>query len=147
MGVRRWRSMRAVLTGSLLLGAVFTASVLVGIAGPASPATAVAPFDIATTSLPNATPGTPYSAVNLQAGNVGVSVSPYVTTLKWKKVAGPTGLKVSKGGVLSGTPRKKLAAGTSSITVKVTERVTTLNGKKKVRTKTTAEATIPLTIT
>ncbi|MGA3149139.1 MAG: hypothetical protein ABSF33_16940 [Acidimicrobiales bacterium] len=139
--------MRAVLTRRLLCCAVLTAPVLVGIAGPASPAAAVAPFKVATTSLPGATPGTPYAAVTLRAANVGVSVSPYVTTLKWKKVYGPTGLKVSKAGVLSGTPRKKLAAGTSSITVKVTERMTTLNGKKKVRTKTTVEATIPLTVT
>jgi len=29
----------------------------------------------------------------------------------------------------------------------VTEQVTTLNGKKKVKTKTTVESTIPLTIT
>ena len=39
-----------------------------------------------------------------------------------------------------------LAAGPSSVTVKVTETVTTLKGTKKVETKTTARATIPLTI-
>lgn len=48
MGVRRWRRMRAVLTGSLLFGGLLTASALVGIAGPASPATAVGTFSIAT---------------------------------------------------------------------------------------------------
>jgi hypothetical protein len=48
--------------------------------------------------------------------------------------------------VLSGTPNKKLAGGPSSVTVQVTETVTTLNGKKKVKTPTTVQATIPLTI-
>jgi hypothetical protein len=49
--------------------------------------------------------------------------------------------------VLSGTPNTKLAAGPTSVTVQVTETVTTLNGTKKVKTKTTVQATIPLTIT
>ena len=57
------------------------------------------------------------------------------------------GLNLSSTGVLSGTPSTKLAAGPSSVTVQVTETVTTLNGKKKVKTKTTVQATIPLTIT
>ena len=59
----------------------------------------------------------------------------------------PKGLKLSSAGVLSGTANKKLVAGTSSVTVQVTETVITLNGKKKVKTPTTVEATIPLTIT
>jgi hypothetical protein len=67
--------------------------------------------------------------------------------LKWKKLSLPKGLKLSKTGVLSGTPSTKLTAGPSSVKVKVTETVTTLNGKKKVKTKTTVQATIPLTIT
>jgi hypothetical protein len=104
-------------------------------------------FYIATTSLLSATPGTAYSPVTLQAANLGVSTSPYVTTLKWKKLSLPKGLKLSKTGVLSGTPSTKLTAGPSSVKVKVTETVTTLNGKKKVKTKTTVQATIPLTIT
>jgi hypothetical protein len=62
--------------------------------------------------------------------------------LKWKKVTLPKGLKLSSTGVLSGTPSAKLAA-PSSVTVKVTETVTTLNGKKKVKTPTTVQATIP----
>jgi Putative Ig domain len=45
----------------------------------------------------------------------------------------PKGLKLSSTGVLSGTLNKKLAAGPSSATVQVTETVTTLNGKKKVK--------------
>lgn len=55
-------------------------------------------------------------------------------------------LKLSSKGVLCGTPSKSLAAGPSSVAVKVTETVTTLNGTKKVKTPTTAEATIPPTI-
>ena len=79
--------------------------------------------------------------------DVGISTSPYNTTLKWKKVHLPKGLKLSSAGVLSGTPNKHLAAGPSSVTVQATETVTTLNGRKKVKTKTTVQATIPLTIT
>ena len=86
-----------------------------------------------------------YGPVVLQAANVGTSTSPYSTTLKWKKVTLPKGLNLSRAGVLSGTPNKKLAA-PNSVTVQVTETVITLNGKKKVKTKTTAQATIPLTI-
>ncbi len=106
------------------------------------------PFGIATTSLPNATPGTKYlPTVTLQADGIGTSAPGYTTTLKWAKVSLPKGMKLSSSGVLSGTPSKTLAAGPSSVTVKVTETVTTLNGTKKVKTKTTAEATIPLAIT
>jgi hypothetical protein len=68
-------------------------------------------------------------------------------TLKWKKVSLPKGLKLSKTGVLSGTPSTKLLAGTTSVKVQVTETVTTLNGKHKVKTKTTVQATILLSIT
>jgi hypothetical protein len=106
-----------------------------------------ATFSISTSTLPPATPGTAYGPVTLQAANVGTSTSPYSTTLKWKKVTLPKGLKLSSAGVLSGTPSAKLAAGLSSVTVQVTETVTTLNGKMKVKTKTTVQATIPLTIT
>ncbi len=104
-------------------------------------------FRITTFSLPSATPGIAYGPVTLQVAGEGTSSSPYMTTLKWKKVRLPKGLKLSKTGVLSGTPSKKLTAGTSSIKVSVTETVTTLNGKKKVKTKTTVQATIPMTIT
>jgi hypothetical protein len=104
-------------------------------------------FRISTSALPNAIPGTPYGPVTLQVADPGTSTSPYTTTLKWKKITLPKGLKLSSAGVLSGTPSTKLAAGPSSITVQVTETVTTLNGTKKVKTKTTVQATIPLTIT
>jgi hypothetical protein len=65
------------------------------------------------------------------------------------KDALPKGLRLSSAGVLSGTPNKKLVAGSSSVTVQVTETVTILNGnngKKKVKAKATVQATIPLTI-
>jgi hypothetical protein len=104
-------------------------------------------FGITTTSLPPATPGTAYGPMALQVGNLGTSTSPYVTTVKWHKVALPRGLRLSSAGVLSGTPNKKLAASPSSVTVQATEKVITLNGKMKVKTKTTAQVMIPLTIT
>jgi hypothetical protein len=107
----------------------------------------VEPFGISTTSLPNATPGTAYGPVTLTTQEAGVSTSPNVTTLKWKKVALPKGLKLSSTGVLSGTPSSKLLADPNSATVQVTETVITLNGKMKVKTPTTVEATIPLAIT
>ena len=106
----------------------------------------VSPLTIIISSLPPATPGTAYGRVTLHAANLGVSTSPYVTTLKWHKVTLPKGLKLSSAGVLSGTPNKKLIPRTSSVTVQTTETVTTLNGKEKVKTKTTVQATIPLTI-
>ncbi len=84
-------------------------------------------FRITTSSFPCAAPGVAYGPVTLQEAGAGTSVSPYVTTLKWRKVNLPKGLKLSKDGMLSGTPNKKLAA----VTVQVTETVTTLNGKKK----------------
>jgi hypothetical protein len=104
-------------------------------------------FGISTTTLPPATPGTAYGPVVLQAGNLGTSTTPYVTTVKWHKVALPRGLRLSSAGVLSGTPNKKLAASPSSVTVQATEKVITLNGKMKVKTKTTVQVMIPLTIT
>ena len=100
------------------------------------------PFEISTTSLTHATPGTPYGPVTLLTTSPDASTSPFVTTLKWKKVTLPKGLKLSSGGMLSGTPNAKLAA-PSSVTVQVTETVITLNGKKKVKTKTTVQATLP----
>ena len=104
-------------------------------------------FHITTSSHPSAAPGVAYGPVTLQEAGAGTSDPPYVTTLKWKKVTLPKGLKLSRDGVLSGTPNAKLAAGLNSVTVQVTEKVTTLNGKKKVKTETTVQATIPLTIT
>ena len=42
-------------------------------------------FYISTTSLPTATISLTYGPVTLQAAGLGVSASPFVTTLKWKK--------------------------------------------------------------
>ncbi len=68
-------------------------------------------FGIVTTSLPGATRGVAYGPVSLQEAGAGISVGPYVTTIKWAKgtvvapvTALPKGMKLSKTGVLSGTP-------------------------------------------
>jgi YVTN family beta-propeller protein len=103
-------------------------------------------FTITTSSLPACTTGVAYGPVALQEAGAGTSTSPYTTTLKWKKVTLPKGMTLSSAGVLSGTPSSKLVGGSSSITVQVTETVTTLNGRRKVKTTTTVQATIPLTI-
>ena len=128
------------LTAHVADGTDFTAAD----GGPQS--ISVAGFAITTSSLPSATPGVSYGAVTLQTAGAGTSTSPYTTTLKWKKVTLPTGLRLSSAGVLSGTPSSKLVGGSSSITVQATETVTTLNGRRKVKTTTTVEATIPITI-
>ncbi len=47
------------------------------------------------------------------------------------------------GGALAGTPNTELVADANSVTVQVTETVTTLNGTKKVKSATTVKATIP----
>ncbi len=107
----------------------------------------VSNFYIFTSSLPTAMPGTAYGPVMLEASNLGASASPHVTTLKWNGVELPKGLKLSSSGVLSGIPSAKLFPGAYFVVVQATETVTTLNGKKKVKTKTTVQATIPLTIT
>ena len=104
-------------------------------------------FYISTTSLPTATISLTYGPVTLQAAGLGVSASPFVTTLKWKKLTPlPRGLRMSSAGVLSGTAGRRAVAGQTSVTVQVTESVTTLNGTRTVKTKTTAQATIPLTV-
>jgi hypothetical protein len=99
-------------------------------------------FGISTNSLPTATPGTSYGPVPLQAGGLGVSTTGYTTTLRWKKVTLPKGLTLSPSGDLAGTPKARSAA-PGSVTVQVTETVTTLNGKKRVKNQMTALATIP----
>ena len=126
-------------------GSSYPAADVTGLDATATPSVTISTSDfyIATASLPPAAPGTPYGPVTLQVANEGTSTSPYATTLKWKKVTLPKGLKLSSAGVLSGTPTAKLAAPTS-VTVQATETVTTLNGTKKVKTKTTVQATIPM---
>jgi YVTN family beta-propeller protein len=104
-------------------------------------------FAIVVPNLLPATPGSTYGPVALQAANLGASTSPFVTTLKWKAISLPKGLKLSSAGVLSGMPSKKLAAGPSSLSVQVTETVIKLNAKgKPVKIKTVVQAVIPLAI-
>ena len=103
-------------------------------------------FSISTAILPPATPGAAYGPVTLHAAPAGVSTAPYTTTLKWKKLFLPKGLKLSSAGVLSGTPNSKLTAGQTAIVVQATETVITLNGTKKVKTKTPVQRTIPLSL-
>ncbi len=104
-------------------------------------------FTVATSSLSSATPGTAYGPVTLQAANLGTSTSPYTTTVKWFGAELPKGLTLSSAGVLSGTPSTNLMPGTYSVVVQATETVTTLSGRTKVKTPTTVQAAIPLTIT
>jgi len=103
-------------------------------------------FEVSPVSLSPATPAMTYGPLTLQAVNLGMSTSPFTTTLKWKKVSLPKGLKLSSTGVLSGTLNKALTGGLSSVSVQVTESVTNVDGKQKVKTATTALATIPLSI-
>jgi len=104
-------------------------------------------LNIVTSALPGAARGTAYGPVRLVAAGQGVSSSPHATALTWAKVALPKGLRLSRTGVLSGTPSKKLAAGPTTVTVQVTETVTMVSGRSKSRTKSTVKATIPLTVT
>jgi hypothetical protein len=86
---------------------------------------------VETASLPEAKRGTPY-AFELKASG---GIPPY----KWKKVGAlPKGLKLSKTGVISGTPSTKLAPGVYSVGVKVSD------SKKK--GKDSATATLMLTV-
>jgi hypothetical protein len=72
------------------------------------------PLHVTTTSLPEGSRGTPYSA-SLQAEG---GSPPY----KWKKLGAlPKGLKLSKTGSITGTPSTKIAAGSYSISVQVTD--------------------------
>ena len=132
--------------GNCTLVAHVGAGVLWGAADGSPQTYAVLGFQVTTVTLPTATHGSSYGPVTLQAAGAGLSASPYATVLKWGKVTLPKGLKLSSTGVLSGVVSAKQAVGPSSITVKVTETVTTLNGKKKVKTVTSVQAVIPLII-
>ncbi|HUH80886.1 MAG TPA: nidogen-like domain-containing protein [Solirubrobacteraceae bacterium] len=69
-------------------------------------------FAVTTESLPAASRGVAYSYQLAAAGGT--------TPFKWKKVGKlPKGLKLSKAGVLSGTPSSKLAPGSYQLTVAV----------------------------
>jgi large repetitive protein len=91
----------------------------------------VAGLKITTTSpLPSATIGTPYSQqLTATGGNA---------PLKWSKSGSlPKGLKLSKSGLLSGTPSSKAIPGTYSFSIKVTDAS---------KPKQTATATFNLTV-
>ena len=105
-------------------------------------------MNIVPAPLPSATPGAAYTSTQLQVLGVTPSVTGYTTKVKWKKVTLlPPGLKLSKTGVLSGTPNSRLGAGVVSITVQVTEKVTTFVGGVKTITSSTVQGTLSLTIT
>ena len=98
-------------------------------------------------SLPAATRGKSYGPVALHTGGASKSSPGYTTSFRWAKVTLPKGLTLSSTGILAGTPSTTLSAGLSSVTVKATETVTTVDGSTRVVTKTTVQATIHLTIT
>ncbi len=98
-------------------------------------------FLIDTASLPDATPGRAYPPTQLTVQNEGTSTSPYQSKLKWKGLTLPSWLTLSPTGVLSGATPKSGALGTYSITLRVTETVTTVSAGVMTKTKTTVEAT------
>jgi hypothetical protein len=101
---------------------------------------------VTTTSLPGATRGTGYGPVGLDVAGVEPSTNGYTTTLEWLPNELPKGLKLSRAGILSGTPSTHLAPGTYEVRVTVTENVFTRSGTMKVKTPTTVGAIIFLTI-
>jgi hypothetical protein len=89
------------------------------------------PLEVETTTLPGAKRGTSYTAELKASGGV----PPY----KWKKLGAlPQGLKLSKTGVISGTPSAKLTPGSYPIHVQVTD------SKKKGKQSATATLTLQL---
>lgn len=103
-------------------------------------------FLITTTSLPDVEPGVTYGPLTLTTQETGMSTSPYKTAIQWTSVKVPKWLTLSSSGVLSGTPPGHLKVGIHSITVSVTETVKTLDGSARVKTKTTVETTLSLTV-
>ena len=99
-----------------------------------------------TSTLPAATPGVAYGPVTLQVAGAGVSTPPYATTLKWRAVELPRGLKLSSTGVLSGTPNAKLQPGTLFVGVRVTGKWTIISDFTKTTTTKTIQAVTPLSI-
>jgi hypothetical protein len=125
------------------------------VASPDAPVVTIPPpvLAITTTSLASATPGVTYGPVQLQDAGVAVSTSPYLTSVRWAKgpataptTALPRGMTLSAAGVLSGTPNRHLAPGSTTVSVHVTEKVTTVRNGRRVRTTTTVQATIPITV-
>jgi len=96
-------------------------------------------------SVPAATTRTACTA-GLQLSGLGISSQGFSTTVKWTEVSLPEGMTLLPTGVFPGVPGRKPVPGAYSVTVKATGTVTTLSGSTRTRTKTTAQATIPLTI-
>jgi hypothetical protein len=103
-------------------------------------------FLIDTASLPDATPGRAYPPIQLTVQNEGTSTSPYQSKLKWKGLTLPSWLTLSPTGVLSSATPKSGALGTHSLTIRVTETVTTVSAGITTKTKTTVEATPALIV-
>jgi hypothetical protein len=101
---------------------------------------------VTTTSLPGATRGTGYGPVGLDVAGVEPSTTPYTTTVKWLATELPKGLRLSRAGVLSGTPSTTLLPGTYQVRLTVTETVTTRTGPRAVKTPTTIEAVLSVSI-
>ena len=79
-------------------------------------------------------------STQIVSASLDPSTSPMVTSVKWFASDLPAGLKLSSSGVLSGTPKAALAAGTYAIYLTATEKVTTKVGTvKTVTTKTASQ--------
>lgn len=89
----------------------------------------IAGFSIPDQTIPTVQAGQPLAATQLVAALVDPSTPPKVTSVKWFASSLPAGLRLSSSGVLSGTPNAALDAGTYSIYVTATEKVTTKVGK------------------
>lgn len=105
--------------------------------GPETITIAPAPLSLTTTKLPNGTVGVPYSAT------IGVSggTSPYSCTITSGTL--PAGLSLGSGCAVSGTPT---AAGTSTVTVKVTDSSNPAQTTSGPETITIAPAPLTLTL-
>ncbi len=101
-------------------------------------AASVQPLVITTTSLPNGTKGQPYSST--------VSASGGKTPYSWSVLSGtlPTGLSLSSGGILSGTPT---TVGSFTFTLKVVDSSSPQLSDSKSFTITIAASVQPLVIT
>ncbi|CAB4944247.1 MAG: hypothetical protein F2837_07450 [Actinobacteria bacterium] len=96
-------------------------------------------FRIPDQTIPSVEAGQALAATQLVSAEVDPSTSPRVTSVKWFAPSLPAGLRLSSSGVLSGTPLAALDAGTYSVYVSATERVTTKTGTvTTVTTKTTS---------
>jgi hypothetical protein len=125
----RWRVAASVLAACTLTGAALTAGTGMAMAAMATPSTvsctdhaaiALSPASVATASPVSV------ATTSLAAGTVGVeyftelSATGGITPYKWAVVGGqvPSGLTLTTGGVLAGTPTK---SGTYNFTVQVTD--------------------------